>query len=53
MSWIAIIVFAVVLEVCARYLTRNMEDKKKREKILALIWVSIGVALLLIWWFIK
>lgn len=56
MSWtgmIAVIIFAVVIEFAARYLTRNMEDKKKREKFLALIWVLIAVILLVIWWFMR
>lgn len=49
MGWIAIIGFVIAVEVAVRFLTRKMEDKKKRERLLALIWVGFGVALLVIW----
>ena len=35
MRWILIIVLAIAVEFFVRFLTRNMEDKKKREKLLA------------------
>jgi len=55
MRWIVIIFFAIAIEVFTRFLTRNMEDKKKREKLLALIWFAFGAILIVIWsinWFL-
>jgi len=49
MRWIIIIILAIALEFFVRFLTRNMEDKKKREKLLARIWLVFGVVLLVVW----
>jgi len=49
MRWIVIILLAIALEFFVRFLTRNMEDKKKREKLLARIWLVFGVVLLVVW----
>jgi hypothetical protein len=49
MTWLLIIVFAIVAELIIRYLTRGMEDKRKRERMLALLWLGFGVILILIW----
>lgn len=49
MRWILIIVLAIASEFFARFLTRNMEDKKKREKLLALVWFAFGAALIVAW----
>ncbi|NYF25670.1 hypothetical protein [Sporosarcina sp. JAI121] len=49
MRWIIIIVLAIAAEFFARFLTRNMEDKKKREKLLALIWLAFGAVLIAVW----
>ncbi len=53
MGWLIFIVFAVLIEVVTRYLTRGMEDKKKREKLLAFIWIGFGAVLLIIWFFLR
>lgn len=53
MSWLLFIAFAVLIEVITRFLTRGMEDKKKREKLLAFVWVGFGGVLLLIWFFLR
>lgn len=55
MRWILIIFFAIAVEIFVRFLTRNMEDKKKREKLLARIWIAFGAILIVIWsinWFL-
>ncbi|XKI10133.1 hypothetical protein GGGNBK_00505 [Sporosarcina sp. ANT_H38] len=49
MRWILIIILAIAVEFFARFLTRKMEDKKKREKLLALIWFGFGAVLVVIW----
>lgn len=49
MRWILIIFLAIALEFFVRFLTRNMEDKKKREKLLARIWFAFGAVLLVVW----
>jgi hypothetical protein len=49
MNWLLIIVFAIVAELIIRYLTRGMEDKKKRERMLSFLWLGVGVVLILIW----
>ena len=53
MNWLLIIVIAIAAELVMRYLTRDMEDKKKREKMLSLLWVALGVILVLTWLFTK
>lgn len=53
MGWIVFIAFAIGVEVIARFLTRNMEDKKKRERLLAFIWLGFGVILILIWLYLR
>ena len=53
MSWLLIIIMAFAAEFLIRFMTRDMEDKKKREKMLSLLWVALGVVLLLIWLFTK
>jgi hypothetical protein len=49
MRWILIIFLAIVVEFFVRFLTRNMEDKKKRERLLALIWFGFGAVLVVVW----
>ncbi|MEK5067888.1 hypothetical protein [Sporosarcina sp. FSL K6-1508] len=49
MRWILIIVLAIAAEFFVRFLTRNMKDKKKREKLLAFIWLAFGVVLIIVW----
>jgi uncharacterized membrane protein len=53
MNWLLIIVIAIVAELIIRYLTRGMEDKKKRERMLSLLWLGFGVVLILIWWSLR
>ncbi|WP_210471345.1 hypothetical protein [Sporosarcina sp. 6E9] len=53
MTWLLIIVFAIVAELIIRYLTRGMKDKRKREKMLSLLWVGFGVILILIWFVMR
>ncbi|QUW20533.1 hypothetical protein JSQ81_11750 [Sporosarcina sp. Marseille-Q4063] len=53
MNWIIIIMIAVVAELIIRYLTRGMEDKKKRERMLSSLWLGFGVILILIWLFLR
>lgn len=53
MSWLVVIAFAIAVEVFVRFLTRGMEDKKKRERLLASIWLGFGVILILIWFYLK
>lgn len=53
MTWIFIIVAAFAVEFLIRYLTRDMEDKKKREKILSLLWLGFGVILIVVWLIMK
>ena len=53
MGWIVFIVFAIAVEVVARFLTRKMVDKKKRERLLAFIWIGFGVVLILIWLYLR
>ncbi|MBO0587172.1 hypothetical protein [Sporosarcina sp. E16_8] len=49
MRWIVIIFLAIAVELFVRFLTRNMEDKKKREKLLARIWLAFGAILIVVW----
>ena len=49
MRWILLIVLAIALEFFVRFLTKNMKDKKKREKLLALIWFAFGAILVVVW----
>ena len=49
MRWILIIFLAIAVELFVRFLTRNMEDKKKRERFLALIWFAFGAILIVVW----
>jgi hypothetical protein len=49
MRWILIIVLAIAVEFFVRFLTKNMEDKKKRERLLALIWFGFGAILIVVW----
>ena len=49
MRWLLIIVLAIAVEFFVRFLTRNMEDKKKRERLLALIWFAFGAILVVVW----
>ena len=53
MGWIVFIAFAIAVEMIARFLTRNMADKKKRERLLAFMWVGFGVILILIWLYLR
>ena len=53
MNWLIIIMIAVVAELIIRYLTRGMEDKKKRERMLSLLWLGFGITLILIWLFMR
>lgn len=53
MNWLFIIVIAILAELIIRYLTRGMEDKKKRERMLSLLWLGFGVTLILIWLFMR
>ncbi|WP_172370369.1 hypothetical protein [Sporosarcina jiandibaonis] len=53
MNWLLIIVIAIVVELIVRYFTRGMEDKRKREKMLSLLWVAFGVILIFVWFFMK
>ncbi|MEK4405499.1 hypothetical protein MKZ26_14040 [Sporosarcina sp. FSL K6-6792] len=49
MRWILIIILAIAVELFVRFLTRNMEDKQKREKLLARIWFVFGAVLIVVW----
>jgi hypothetical protein len=49
MRWILIIILAIAVEFFVRFLTKNMEDKKKRERLLALIWFGFGAILIVVW----
>jgi len=49
MRWLVLIVAAIAVELIVRFLTRGMEDKKKRERVLAFMWLGFGVVLILIW----
>lgn len=49
MRWILIIILAIAVELFVRFLTRNMEDKQKREKLLARIWFVFGAVLIIVW----
>ena len=49
MVWLIIIIIAIAIELFVRYVTRGMEDKKKREKLLSLFWVALGVVLIIYW----
>lgn len=49
LNWIMIIVIAVLVELVIRYFTRNMEDKRKREKVLSSLWMALAVGLVITW----
>ena len=51
--WFILIVLAIGVEAIARFLTKGMENKKKRELLLSLIWVTFGVVLIVIWLFTR
>lgn len=53
MNWVLIIIVAIVVELVIRYFTRHMEDKRKREKVLASLWLALGVILVVYWVFTK
>lgn len=52
-QWILLIVFAIVIEVVTRYFTRGMENKRKRELYLSLIWVTFGMLFIVFWMITK
>ncbi|MFD1928080.1 hypothetical protein ACFSFY_08415 [Sporosarcina siberiensis] len=48
-QWILLILFAIIIEIVTRYFTRGMEDKRKRELYLSLIWVTFGIVFIVFW----
>lgn len=53
MNWVMIIVIAVLVELVIRYFTRDMEDKRKREKILSGLWLALAIGLVIYWFVTK
>lgn len=53
LNWVLIIVVVVFIELIIRFFTRGMEDKKKREQLLAALWVVLGVVLAIVWFFAR
>lgn len=49
MNWVIVVIIAIVVELVIRFFTREMEDKKKRERILSSLWLVLAVGLIIYW----